>query len=57
MAYVPSHVSNQASADVSQDLEMNRFDPNKKSRGMFVKTPKKKAKVRPLTVMVLTYLT
>jgi hypothetical protein len=40
-------MSDQASADSPQDLEMNRFDPTgKKGRGMFVKTPKgKKTKV------------
>lgn len=47
MAYVLTHISDQASADSPQDLEMNRFDPTgKKGRGMFVKTPKgKKTKV------------
>lgn len=34
-----------ASSDNVQDLEMNRYDENGKKRGMFVKTPKKKAKV------------
>ena len=33
-------------ADQNQDLEMNRYVEGVKNRGLFVKTPKKKAKVR-----------
>lgn len=29
-----------------QDIEMNRYNPAKPAQGMFVKTPKKKTKVR-----------
>ena len=36
-----------ASANTSQDIECNRYNPGNKNQGMFVKkTPKKKAKVQ-----------
>lgn len=45
MAYAHYPNPHFATTDNMQDLECNRFNPDKKNMGMFVKTPKKKAKV------------